>query len=249
MAFGQGGANVVVLGRSIDRAAQGAARVAALGVRTLAIACDVRVPGQVAAAFDQAEETFGAVTLLANNAGGNFPILAENLSVNGWNAVTRIAIDGTFLCSTEFARRLIARQASGAIVNNAAQYIWTGFPADAHSAAAKTAQAAMTKQMAIEWSPYGIRVNAIAAGFFPHGNSVSGRDDGPVRDLAAMIPIGRAGLAHEFGWLSALTCTQLMAGLSGQIIVQDGGESLRRSLWQPPFIPPGEREDGLWGWK
>src|SRR3546814_7235015 len=65
--------------------------------------------------------------LLANNAGANFPVLAENISANAWGAVTRIAIDGTFLCSAEFARRRIARGEGGAIVVNSAQYIWTGF--------------------------------------------------------------------------------------------------------------------------
>src|SRR3546814_20259000 len=96
-------------------------------------------------------------SLLANNAGANFPVLAENISANAWGAVTRIAIDGTFLCSAEFARRRIARGEGGAIVVNRAQYIWTGFPGDAHSAAAQTAQATMTKKLAAEWAPQGIR--------------------------------------------------------------------------------------------
>ena len=163
--------------------------------------------------------------------------------------MTRIAIDGTFLCSTEFARRLIARGKCGAIVNNSAQYIWTGFPGDAHSAAAKTAQATMTRKMAAEWAPYGIRVNAIAAGFFPHATSTAGRREGGTEVLQNMIPAGRTGSIHEFGWLSAMTCTSLFAAMTGQAIVQDGGESLRRSLMMPDFVPPRERVDGPWGWK
>src|SRR3546814_12225971 len=91
-------------------------------------------------------------------------LLAENISANAWGAVTRIAIDGTFLCSAEFARRRIARGEGGAIVVNSAQYIWTGFPGDAHSAAAKTAQATMTTTLAADWAPHGIRANAVAAG-------------------------------------------------------------------------------------
>src|SRR3546814_17363759 len=77
------------------------------------------------AAFDEAEEALGPIGLLANNAGANFPVLAENISANAWGAVTRIAIDGTFLCSAEFARRRIARGEGGAIVVNSAHYIWT----------------------------------------------------------------------------------------------------------------------------
>ncbi|UNU42906.1 SDR family oxidoreductase [Sphingopyxis sp. YF1] len=248
-AFAQGGANVAIMGRSIERAQEGAAEVAAIGVRTHAMSCDVRFPEAVAAAFDEAEAALGPVSLLANNAGANFPILAEDISPNAWNAVTRIAIDGTFLCSTEFARRRIAASEGGAIVNNSAQYIWTGFPGDAHSAAAKTAQATMTKKLAADWAPYGIRVNAIAAGFFPHATSTAGNREGGTEPLQNMIPAGRTGSIREFGWLSAMTCTPLFGGMTGQVIVQDGGESLRRSLIMPDYVPPRERADGPWGWK
>ena len=249
MAFAQGGAQVAVMGRSLEKAEAGAAKVAALGGKVHALSCDVRVPEQVAAAFDAVEAALGPVTLLANNAGANFQALAEDISPNAWNAVTRIAIDGTFLCSGEFARRVIGRGGGGAIVNNSAQYIWTGFPGDAHSAAAKTAQATMTKKMAAEWARYGIRVNAVAAGFFPHETSTAGRREGGTEVLQNMIPAGRTGAIHEFGWLSALTCSPLLGSMTGQVIVQDGGESLRRSLMMPDYVPPRERADGPWGWK
>ena len=248
-AFAQGGAQVAVMGRSLERAEEGAAQIAALGVKTHAMSCDVRLPEAVAAAFDEAERALGPVSLLANNAGANFPVLAENISPNAWNAVTRIAIDGTFLCSSEFVRRRIALGQGGAIVNNSAQYIWTGFPGDAHSAAAKTAQATMTRNLAADWAPHGIRVNAVAAGFFPHEGSVSGRADEGIEPLQAMIPAGRTGSIWEFGWLSAMTCTPLFGTMTGQVIVQDGGESLRRSLIMPDFSPARERADGPWGWR
>lgn len=249
MAFAQGGAKVAVMGRSIDRAAQGAAKIAALGATVHALGCDVRSATAVAAAFDEAEHVLGPISLLANNAGANFPVLAENISVNAWNAVTRIAIDGTFLCSTELARRLIARGGRGAIVNNSAQYIWTGFPGDAHSAAAKTAQATMTRKLAADWAAYGIRVNAVAAGFFPHASSTNGDAPDAIAPMQAMIPAGRTGRIREFGWLSAMLCTPMLGDMTGQVIVQDGGESLRRSLMMPDFIPPRERAAGPWGWQ
>jgi NAD(P)-dependent dehydrogenase (short-subunit alcohol dehydrogenase family) len=248
-AFAQGGAKVAVMGRNLERAQAGAAEIAAFGATVHAISADVRDPAAIAAAFDEAERVLGPVTLLANNAGANFPVLAENISVNAWNAVTRIAIDGTFLCSTEMVRRCIARREGGAIVNNSAQYIWSGFPGDAHSAAAKTAQATMTKAMAREWRALGIRVNAVAAGFFPHASSTSGDAPEAIAHLQNMIPAGRTGRIREFGWLSAMTCTPLFVGMTGQVIVQDGGESLRRSLMMPDFVPPRERAGGPWGWQ
>ncbi|RDV06578.1 SDR family NAD(P)-dependent oxidoreductase [Sphingorhabdus pulchriflava] len=247
-AFAQGGAKVAVMGRSLERAEAGAEEIAALGAAVHAISADVRDPAAIAAAFDEAERVLGPVTLLANNAGANFPVLAENISANAWNAVTRIAIDGTFLCSTEMVRRCIARGDSGAIVNNSAQYIWTGFPGDAHSAAAKTAQATMTKAMARDWKTHNIRVNAVAAGFFPHASSTNGDAPDAIAPLQNMIPAGRTGRIREFGWLSAMTCTPLFGGMTGQVIVQDGGESLRRSLMMPDFVPPRERANGPWGW-
>jgi NAD(P)-dependent dehydrogenase (short-subunit alcohol dehydrogenase family) len=248
-AFAQGGAAIAVMGRDLEKSRGAAALIAEVGVRSFAASCDVRRPDQVAAAFDAAEAALGPITLLANNAGANFPVLAEAISPNAWNAVTRIAIDGTFLCSTEFARRLIARGEGGAIVNNSAQYIWTGFPGDAHSAAAKTAQATMTRKMAEEWAPFGIRVNAIAAGFFPHETSTAGGREGGIEPLQNMIPAGRTGSIWEFGWLSAMTCTSMFGAMTGQVIVQDGGESLRRSLMMPDYVPPRERVDGPWGWR
>src|SRR3546814_7140401 len=81
-AFAQGGADVAVVGRSIERAQAGAGQVAELGVRTHAISCDVRSPEAIAAAFDEAEDALGPIGLLANNAGANFPILAEDISPN-----------------------------------------------------------------------------------------------------------------------------------------------------------------------
>lgn len=248
-AFAQGGARVAVMGRSLEKAEDGAHQIGALGGQVHAMSCDVRLPEQISAAFDEAERVLGAVSLLANNAGANFPILAQDISANAWNAVTRIAIDGTFLCSAEFARRRIAAGQGGAIVINSAQYIWTGFPGDAHSAAAKTAQATMTRKLARDWAPHGIRVNAIAAGFFPHATSTAGRREGGTEALQNMIPAGRTGSIYEFGWLSAMTCTDLLGGLTGQVILQDGGESLRRSLMMPDYIPPRERAEGPWGWR
>lgn len=248
-AFAQGGARIAILGRSPDRVAAGAAEIAALGATVHTASCDVRSAPAVAAAFDEIEGILGPITLLANNAGANFPVLAEAISANAWNAVTRIAIDGTFHCSTELARRLIARGERGAIINNSAQYIWTGFPGDAHSAAAKTAQATMTRKMAADWAAHGIRVNAVAAGFFPHASSTGGDAPEAIAPLQAMIPAGRTGRIREFGWLSAMLCTPMLGAMTGQVVVQDGGESLRRSLMMPDFIPPRERTAGPWGWQ
>lgn len=247
-AFSQAGAAVALVGRSLERAQAGMREIEGIGGRACAISADVRDAGQVAAAFDEAERKLGPVTLLANNAGGNFPVLAEKISTNAWNAVTRIAIDGTFLCSAEFARRLIAANLAGAVVNNSAQYIGTGFPGDAHSAAAKTAVASMTRAMAAEWKTAKIRVNCVAAGFFPHATSSSGGSPDAAGRIDAMIPAGRAGRIREFGWVSAFLCSPFTQGVTGQVLLIDGGESHRRSLLHPPFVAPRERAQ-IWDYQ
>jgi NAD(P)-dependent dehydrogenase (short-subunit alcohol dehydrogenase family) len=242
----QAGARVAVLGRSAERTADGVAAIRAIGGDAIAVPGDVRDPAAVAHAFDLAEKAFGPVSILANNAGGNFAVLADAMSPNAWRAVTRIAIDGTFLCSAEFARRRIALGQPGAIVNNSAQYVWSGFPGDAHSAAAKAAIVTMTEALAREWKPQGIRVNCVAAGFFPHAGTPEGSDPEALRKLGEMIPAGRVGEMQEFGWVSAFLCSPLAGRITGQTLVIDGTERLRRTLLGPAFVPLRERP-AIWG--
>jgi len=242
LALAQAGAMIGVLGRTPERCASGVAQIEAIGGRAVAVTADVRDPEQVRCAFDEVEAQLGPVTLLANNAGGNFPMRAERMSRNQWSGVTRIAIDGTFLCSTELARRCIARGDRAAIVNNAATYAWTGFPGDAHSASAKAAVVELTRTMAREWKPHGIRVNCIAAGFFPHGRSISATDPRLTRErLEEMIPGGRLGMMRELGWACAFLCSDFAAAVDGHTLVIDGGDMLRPSLYRSPFVAPRDR--------
>jgi NAD(P)-dependent dehydrogenase (short-subunit alcohol dehydrogenase family) len=246
LAMAQAGAAIAIFGRTEKTAESGAAQIRALGGQVIPLVGDVRNAEHILAAFDRAEAELGPVSILANNAGANYPILAERMSAGQWRSVTRIAIDGTFLCSTEFARRRIAAGLGGAIVNNSAQYVWTGFPGDVHSAAAKAAIVDMTSAQAGDWKQHGIRVNCIAAGFFPQTTTATlGEDYDPER-WGTMVPAGRIGRPREFGWISTFLCSPLAAGISGETLIIDGGDRLRRELMSPPFIPPRERAS-IWG--
>ena len=245
-AFGQGGAKVALLGRTAETLEKGVAILSDLGIVALGVQGDVRNPDAIAAAFDTVERELGPVTLLANNAGGNYPVLAEAMSPGQWRSITRIAIDGTFFVSSEFARRRIAAGGGGAIVNNSAQYVWSGFPGDAHSAAAKAAIVSMTTAHAADWKAHGIRVNCVAAGFFPHERSSASDDAESVARLGAMFPLGRVGRTREFGWVAAFLCSPFASGVTGETLVIDGGDRLRRQLMNPAFVPPRER-DSIWG--
>src|SRR5205809_5571062 len=151
--LGSRGAKVAVVGRRREPLDE---TVTLLDGDGFAAPCDVREPDAVAAAFDAAEEALGPVTTLVNNAAGNFLVQAEDLSPNGWRAVVGIVLDGTFYCSREFARRHMAAQTPGSIVNVGASYAWSGGPGFAHSAAAKAGVKSLTETLAVEWAPAGI---------------------------------------------------------------------------------------------
>ena len=135
--FGRLGAAVVVMSRKEEHLAAGVEALEKLGARALSVQADIRQPDQIAAAFDTVEKELGLPATLVNNAAGNFPVPAEDLSPNGWKVVVEIVLNGTFFCSREFGRRHIAAGTPGSIINIGASYAWTGGPGFAHSSAAK----------------------------------------------------------------------------------------------------------------
>ena len=106
--------------------------------------------------------------MLINNAAANFPVPAEDMSPNAWRTVVDITLNGTFFCARDFARRHLAAGTPASIVNVGASYAWTGGPGFAHSAAAKAGVKNMVETLAVEWGPYGIQVNGLVPGLFPH---------------------------------------------------------------------------------
>jgi NAD(P)-dependent dehydrogenase (short-subunit alcohol dehydrogenase family) len=219
------------------------------GGKAIAVRADVSKADEVARMMAETEKALGPVDVLVNNAAGNFPVPAEDLSFNGWRAVTGIVLDGTFNCSTEFARRAIARTAPGAVLNIGATYAWTGGPGTAHSAAAKAAVTNLTQSLAVEWAPVGIRVNCLAPGLFPHDDHAAAmagaRPNGAAQDFTT-IPAGRVGRVHELGWAATYLCSPYAVYLTGHTLVLDGANWLRRGLRMPEFVPVREQH-GLAG--
>src|SRR4051812_27604949 len=233
------GAVVAVASRSAEHREAGVEAVSAIGGRALGIELDVREPESVAAAYDAAAAELGApVTVLVNNAAANFPVAAADLSPNGWRAVERIVLDGTFFCSQELHRRVVASGLEASIVNIATTTSFTGGPGMAHSAAAKAGVVALTKTLAVEWAPDGVRVNAVAPGLFPHDDlpaAIQAARD-PSLD-ASRQPAGRVGEPHELGWAVTWLASSYASFVTGHVLVVDGGNWLRRDFAMPPFTP------------
>ncbi|MCA9510810.1 MAG: SDR family oxidoreductase [Myxococcota bacterium] len=243
--FARLGAHVVVVSRKAEHREAGLAALREAGAEGSAVECDIRNPEAVAAMFDAIEAERGLPSVLVNNAAGNFPAPAEDLSPNGWRTVVDIVLNGTFYCSREFGRRHIAAGTPGNIVNVGASYAWTGGPGFAHSAAAKAGVKNMTETLAVEWGPYGIRVNGLVPGLFPHEDetadirSVPGRGDRAGEE--ASCPAGRTGRRRELGWAATFLASPYAAYITGHTLVVDGANWQRRAMRQPEFVPIREQ--------
>ena len=234
------GAAVGVVSRSEEHLRAGVDAVTAVGGRAVGAPADVRSPEELAGAFDEVEKALGPMSVLVNNAAANFPVPAEDLGARGWRAVTGIVLDGTFFGSQELFRRCRDGGRPGAICNILATQAFTGGPGMAHTAAAKAGVENLTKTLAVEWAPSGVRVNALAPGLFPHEDMrpelTALRTEGEDVD-ARRSPAGRLGRLHELGWAAAWLCSPYAAFVTGHTLVVDGGNWLRRHFVMPEFEP------------
>ena len=241
--FARLGASIVIASRKPEHLEAGEAAMRELGAPVLAVACDIRDPESIAAAFDAATSTFGLPDVLINNAAANFPVPAEDMSPNAWRTVVDITLNGTFFCSREFARRHIGTGTPGSIVNVGASYAWTGGPGFAHSAAAKAGVKNMTETLAVEWGPYGIQVNGLVPGLFPHEDMTADIQANLSRthDKDACQPAMRVGQRQELGWAATFLASPYARFISGHTLVVDGANWQRRTLTNPPVVTVREQ--------
>jgi len=241
--FARVGASIVIASRKPEHLDAGREAIEAIGAPVLAVACDIRDAEQIAAAFDAAEQRFGLPGVLVNNAAANFPVPAEDMSPNAWRTVVDITLNGTFLCCREFGRRHIATATPGSIVNVGASYAWTGGPGFVHSAAAKAGVKNLTESLAVEWGPYGIQVNSVVPGLFPHEDmtaDIRGNLD-RTSDKDACQPALRVGQRQELGWAATFLASPYARFVSGHTLVVDGANWQRRSMTNPPVVTVREQ--------
>ncbi|HEX3842504.1 MAG TPA: SDR family oxidoreductase [Acidimicrobiales bacterium] len=236
--FGRLGADLVIASRKPEHLEAGRESATALGCRVLAVSCDIRDPDQISGAFDEATAAFGLPDVLINNAAANFPVPAEDMSPNAWRTVVDITLNGTFFCAREFARRHLEAGTPGSIINVGASYAWTGGPGFAHSAAAKAGVKNMVETLAVEWGPYGIQVNGLVPGLFPHEDmtaDITGNLD-RTSEKDACQPALRVGRLRELGWAATFLASPYARFISGHTLVVDGANWQRRALTNPSVV-------------
>jgi citronellol/citronellal dehydrogenase len=192
--------------------------------------CDTREVAQVDALVDATKEKFGRVDVLINNAGGQFPTAAENLSPRGWEAVVRNNLNGTWFVTHAVATKCMIPQKSGRIVNIIAQ-MWRGFPGMVHTGAARAGVDNMTKTLAVEWARFGMRINAIAPGVIKS----SGTDQYPEFLLQRAIdatPVRRTGTPDEVARLAVMLASDQLDFVTGETWYIDGGQKLWGDVWR-----------------
>jgi NAD(P)-dependent dehydrogenase (short-subunit alcohol dehydrogenase family) len=223
----QAGASVAVASRKLEACEEVARALGdAYGARTLALQLDVSSEDEVRAAVDAAENELGSVDLLVNNSGTSWGAPAAEMPLEAWRKVMEVNATGAFLCSREVGRRLIERGAPGAILNVASIAGMQGTPPEVLDAAgysaSKGALLALTRDLAVKWARYGIRVNAIAPGFFPtRMTKVVLERAQPA--IARAIPLGRVGAEGELMGAALFLLSPASAYITGQVLAVDGG--------------------------
>jgi len=212
------GARVVICGRRPEPLSSVETE---LGEACLAIPTDIREPEQSAELVDRALERFGRIDILVNNAGGQFLAPAEEISLKGWRAVHRLAVDAAWELTRTVAERSMIPNQEGVVV-----FIGfsprRGMAEMAHAAAARAALENLAGSLALEWSRHNVRALCVALGNI----ATEGLDGyGPERVAAweAEVPLGRLGTPEEAAALIAFLVSPGAAYVTGTTVVMDGG--------------------------
>src|SRR5215471_2131661 len=226
-ALAEGGANVVICARKLERCEQAAAEIAGLGVRTLALRCDVREPDDVHEVVERTRAELGRIDILVNNAGTAWGAAPEEMPLDGWQKVIDVNLTGVFLFAQAAGRTMIADGGGGKIVNIASVAGLGGAPAEVMNAipyhASKGGVIAFTRDLACKWALHGINVNAIAPGWFPSDMSRLVLEQNP--QLVERIPLRRLGGPDDLKGAILYLASAASDYVTGHTLVVDGGQS------------------------
>lgn len=229
------GAQVVIAGRR-EEVLQAA--VAELGPGSDWLSGDIRESADAARLVEQTLSRHGRLDLLLNNAGGQYFVPAEGITLKGWHAVQRLNVGGTYSMS-EAAHRLAMGPAGRGMIVNVTVSPHHGMPAMAHTGAARAAVEALTRELAERWAPDGVAVCAAAIGRFAT-ESLRKYPAELWQRAAETVPLQRLGDVREYGWLIALLASPAGRAFSGSVFTLDGS----LDNWNGPWPPPDLTRDG-----
>lgn len=223
-AYLEHGAKVAIVGRNAERLEASAKELSeSTGSVCIATPADVRKPEQIEAAVDRTIAELGGLDIVCNGAAGNFLVPASQLSTNGMRTVLEIDTLGTFIVSrAAFDKRF--RDHGGQILNISATLHYAATALQVHVSAAKAGIDAMTKSLAVEWGPMGIRVNGIAPGPIDGTEGMSRLAPGDFKGkLEKRIPLGRFGRIDEIANAALFLASDAASYVHGTTVVVDGG--------------------------
>ena len=223
------GARVALCGRT---AAKLDAAKAQLGESAFAAVCDIREPAHVQTFVTSVLEAFGRIDVLVNNAGGQFPSPAQAISANGFLAVVKNNLVGTFHMTREVANQAMIPARKGRIVNVIAN-IYRGFPGMVHTGAARAGVENMTMTLAVEWAQFGILVNAVAPGIIISSGTAQYPPQLLERGIAE-TPLKRAGTVEEVAASIVFLASPAAQYITGATLRIDGAQSLWGHTWEIP---------------
>jgi NAD(P)-dependent dehydrogenase (short-subunit alcohol dehydrogenase family) len=224
------GGELIVCGRRLELLEQTAAQLRGdLDGEVSVIKCDIR-DGAAVDAMMEAIWREAPLDVLVNNAAATFVAQTEHLSFRAADAILAPTLHGAMYCTLAVGKRWIEDQHNGVVLSILSTSTITGRAFTVPSAMAKSAMLAMTKSLAVEWGPKGIRTVAIAPGPFPTaGASGQLRPEGRDANPAAKNPLGRVGEHGELANLASFLISDQAGYINGEMVVQDGGSHLRGS--------------------
>lgn len=223
------GAIVFICSRNEEKLQKAVADLSTLG-ECYGKAIDIRDETSVQGLADYIQNKKSRLDILINNAGGQFPSLAEDISYNGWQAVVNTNLNGTWLMTQTMAKQFFIPQKGGKVINIIAN-IYRGFPGMVHTGAARAGVDNMTKTLAVEWSKHHILINAIAPGIIQS----TGLENYPpelVKGISDKIPLKRLGSTKDVAYLAVFLASSMGDYMTGETIYIDGGQRLWGDLFE-----------------
>jgi len=228
-ALGEMGAVVVLTARKEDELDEAVTRLAALHVQAFSFVCDVGKRDAIPPVVDEILKKCGKIDILFNNAGATWGAPAEDHPLEAWDKLVNVNLTGSFLFAQQVAKKSMIPNKWGRIVNTASVAGLTASDPRVVQTVAYNATkhgvVGLTRQLAAEWGPYGITVNAICPGFFP-SKMTKGTLDAMGKMLAEQTPTRRLGGPDDLKGLAVLLASEASRHITGQAIAVDGGAIL-----------------------